>query len=393
MSNKIIQIQPNSITNARYDYNQIENDIKYFIIEAAQQYMAKDQTSFVVQKDLFGNLTINLELKKICKGKNHSYTVKQAKELVTKPISYNYNKENKSYDVTTALVSSVIYEKNSGQLMLRISPEALPALLWLGSGFTSYDKNIVLALPSIYAKRMYELCSRWKDKGFFRISLEEFRKMLYVDEVYMQICDLKANVLDIAQKYMNEQADLTFTYEFRKENGSRSFNWLYFWISGATNDPKNSEKQKSYRIIFNFLYEIYRNSKAMEITDLLANQNELNRAADRITRLKIDLNSGKVKKHGQEQYIKKVLIDDFKIPEKLIGESIKAQKQREKRDDQFVKQVQKQQKKLKEEEQMKKSKAKSKAKITQTDLISLFDDETKRDGKTKSLGELLQGKI
>ncbi|MDR0698941.1 MAG: replication initiation protein, partial [Tannerella sp.] len=48
-----------------------------------------------------------------------------------------------------------------------------------------------LSLPSYYAKRMYELCCRWKDKGFYRTTLKEFRKMMMVEDKFANVSDLR----------------------------------------------------------------------------------------------------------------------------------------------------------------------------------------------------------
>jgi len=61
----------------------------------------------------------------------------------------------------------------------------------------------------------------------------------------------------------------------------------------------------------------------------LAYNKELKRAAERITRLKGDIRSGRIKVHGREQYIRKVIRDEFKIPAEVMGESPKKRKKME----------------------------------------------------------------
>ena len=386
--NVITLIQPNAVTNARYEYSQVEKDIMYFVIETLQAYMTREKP---IQPDLFGGLGIDLEMKRITKTNNHTKVIGVVKGLIKKPISYIYNKNNKTYDVTTALISGAIHERNSGKITIKIPQEAIPVLLDIAAGFTAYNKNIALSIPSVYAKRMYELCCRWKDKGFLRISLDEFRRMFCVDDKFHKISELRENVLDLSQKLMTEFADLTFRYELQKENNSRAFNYLYIWISGDNQDPKDKANQRAYEIVFNFLYELFRNSKAQEIADIIADNKELKRAAERITRLRADINSGRIKKHGQEQYIRRVIQDEFKIPAEVMGESPKKRKQKEindKIDKDIFAAVMKQEKEKKEREAKKKE---QKPATSKDMLASFFAQPEQRGTGTKTLGAMLRG--
>jgi len=65
---QLTMVQPNIVTNARYEYCQMEKDIMYHIIEALQTHMSKEKP---MQSDLFGNIGIELEMKDICKSNNH----------------------------------------------------------------------------------------------------------------------------------------------------------------------------------------------------------------------------------------------------------------------------------------------------------------------------------
>jgi len=384
VKNVMTLIQPNAVTNARYEYSQVEKDIMYFVIETLQSYMTKEKP---IQSDLFGGLGIDLEMKRIAKANNHSKVAGIVKGLIKKPIAYIYNKNNKTYDVTTALISGAIHERNTGKITIKIPQEALPVLLDIATGFTAYNKNVALLLPSVYAKRMYELCCRWKDKGFLRINLDEFRVMFCVDNKFHKISELRENVLDISQKMLNDYADLSFRYELKKENNSRAFNYLYIWISGENQDPKDKANQRAYEIIFNFLYELFRNSKAQEITDMIADNKELKRAADRITRLKNDIKTGKIKKHGQDAYIRKVIRDEFKIPAEIVGESPTKRKKREAGDNILASLMEKKTKELAEQE-----KKKQQPKPTAKEIVKALSQEpAKRGTGTKSLGAMLRG--
>jgi plasmid replication initiation protein len=278
----------------------------YHVIESLQTKMSKN-------KDLFGNVTIELNLKDIVDDNHYSRTMSALKELMRKPISYYYNRNQEIYDVTTVLIYAIRHRRNTSSIEIKIPEEAVPTLLYIGEGFTLYNKNIALSLDSIYAKRIYELCCRWKDKGFFRLPLREFRMMLCVEDKFKQISELKKNVLDLSEKILREHADISYSYVLKKEDGSRAFNWLELTIYRKGENPKDKAQERAYIYVYNFLYSVFRNSRAMDETERLLLSGKIKQVADRLRRLDKDINSGKVKKHGQKAYVNAVLLREFEI--------------------------------------------------------------------------------
>jgi hypothetical protein len=328
MEKKPTIIQPNAVTNARYDYSQMQKDFMFHYIEAMNKHMTKEKQ---LRSDLFGNIVIEIDLKDICKANNHGKMLAAIKDLQKKPISYYYNRDDGTYDVTTTLIASVIHKRNSGRVTIKTTEESLPVLMWLGEGFTTFNKNIALSLPSVYAKRLYEICCRWKDRGFCRMPINEFRVMMSVEDKYEKISDLRANVLDISERFLKEQADLYFTYQFRKENGSKSFNWLELNIINQMSAEGKESVQ--YQKLYNILYVIYRNSRAFEICEFIATHKELKRAAERFLRLNKDIDTGKIRTHGILAYVNAVLANEFEVPDKITGrglEKLKRQRKGEK---------------------------------------------------------------
>ncbi|MDR1897083.1 MAG: replication initiation protein [Prevotellaceae bacterium] len=320
MEDHLSIIQPNAITNARYEYTQMQKDIMYYVIEALQNKMTR-------QRDIWGSITVELNLRNFVAQNQYTRVMTALKDLGKRQLSYNFNRNDKTYDVTTTIIASVVSERYGRRVQLRITDEALPLLLFLGEGFTAYNMNVALTLNSLYAKRMYEICCRWKDKGFYRVHLDELRKMLCIEKKYLQVVELRKNVLDLSQEMLKANADLTFTYQLKKES-SRSFNWLEMWICQKGEDPRSKNDQKYFETVYNFLYEFFRNSKAADAVNVIQENGQLKRAADRLTRLEDDIRKGKIKKKGQRQYISKVLTDEFKIPVHIMGIGSKRQQEK-----------------------------------------------------------------
>lgn len=100
--------------------------------------------------------------------------------------------------------------------------------------FTSFQLYEALRLGSKYAKRIYALCSQWKDKGQTQtFSIDEFKKILALlddkgNEQYKQIGQFKQFVLDESVKQINQHTDLQIGYTLQKRG--RSFQSISFTI-------------------------------------------------------------------------------------------------------------------------------------------------------------------
>jgi len=307
-------IQPNAITNARYEYSQMQKDFVYHLIDKMNKFMTKDKSSV---KDLFGLVVVEMELKDIVKSDNYTPMLDAIKDLQRRPIQFNYMKEDGEYEISTHLIATLQHKKGSGKIKITTTEASLGFIAYIGSGFTAYNKSIALSLPSLYAKRMYELCCRWKDKGFCRMPISEFRKMMMIENKFKQHGEMVKNVLDISEKILKEQAELTFTYTFRKENRSKAYNWLELNIL-PTAGENGDKKSGWYQVLYNILYGVYWDNTAVQVCDYIADHDNLKKAAERFKRLQKDIDSGKLKTHGIMAYVNRVLIDEYEIPENLV---------------------------------------------------------------------------
>jgi plasmid replication initiation protein len=381
METELVIIQPNAVTNARYDYSQLQKDFMLYYIEAMNKHMTKEKE---LSRDLFGNMQIEMELKDICKSNNHAKMLAAIRDLMKKPISYYYNRDDGTYDVHTTLIASLIHKRNTGMIYIKTTEESLPVVRWLGEGFTTFNRNIALSLSSVYAKRLYELCCRWKDKGFCRMKLDEFRVMMCVEDKYVKISDLKANVLDIGEKFLKEGADLNFTYTLRKENGSKAFNWLELNIHSQIESGKTGEW---YQSLYNNLYQIYRNSRAIEICDYITTNKELKKANERFARLMKDIDTGRIKPHGILAYVNSVLGNEFDVPDAITGRGMEKRKKQGKAELLFKKAA------AKKAAAMAKKDKKKAAKI-KVDLIpDLFNEEMTKSGDSESLRDIINKRL
>jgi plasmid replication initiation protein len=126
------------------------------------------------------------------------------------------------------------YIKGQGIIEFDLTRHVLPYLFELKNNFTSYELAAALRLTSKYAKRIYPLCSQWKDKGETKKhDIEDFKKMLGLlddkgNDKAARISDLKSKVLDIAVKQINEHTELHISYKLEKKG--KAFKYIVFTV-------------------------------------------------------------------------------------------------------------------------------------------------------------------
>ena len=197
-------IQPNSVTNARYDFTPLQKNIVYFILKELQILMSKDKA---INQDLFSNFIVSIPVASLAGEKNHSKVIDAAKALMKQPMEYNYSQDEKMYTVATVLVHTAKHKHGSETVELYVPFDALSLLLYIGKGFTLYQLPIALGLKSKHSKRLYEFCCRWKDKGGYSMSVQELRQMLMIETKYKDINLLRKYVLDVARNELKHSAD------------------------------------------------------------------------------------------------------------------------------------------------------------------------------------------
>ena len=102
---------------------------------------------------------------------------------------------------------------------LAFHPDLKPYLLQLKSNFTLLDVRHMVRLHSGSTMRIYELLKQYENTNSKQreISLETLKNMLGVTNKYQMYGNFKQKVLDEAQRRINENTDISFTYEEIKD--------------------------------------------------------------------------------------------------------------------------------------------------------------------------------
>jgi plasmid replication initiation protein len=204
------------------------------------------------------------------------------------------------------MFQQVEYHLGQGIIEFDLTKHILPYLFDLKDNFTSYELAAALRLTSKYAKRIYPLCSQWKDLGETKkYDLKDFKKMLGLlddkgNEKMRQINELRGKVLDIAVKQINEHTELHVSYKLEKVG--RSFKNIIFTVkSQALADPIPFDlvatAQDVPGVQQSHLDNAARILDELRITDVKHRQTILASAAHvaEVNRYNHDLKTGKVK--------------------------------------------------------------------------------------------------
>ena len=210
----------NALTTARYEYTELQLDLFFFLLS---------------------------QLRKVEDGSIYSLKISDLSRVTGKEYHYGYLRKategmgSRMFEIETPerlrqlwMFRSVEYVKGKGIIEVRLSEDILPYLFDLKNNFTSFELLSALRLTSKHAKRIYQLCSQWKDVGQTKtFDLLDFKRMLgLVDsngaEEYKVITMFCQKVLDIAVRQINEHTDLRIAYTLEKEG--RSYKRLYFSV-------------------------------------------------------------------------------------------------------------------------------------------------------------------
>ncbi len=219
MADYPIIAQSNDLTKAKYDFDVIEKRIIYFLIQAIREQFVEKQGS----RNLFDNMIVQINtdaLRKVNDNLNRVY--EKAKKLRERSIVIN----DKDKFLSVGYINYAKHVKNKPYMEFEISREILPYLVELAKNFTTYSLTVAISLRSIYSQRFYELCSQYRAKGYFFISIDELKTMFKIEDKYKDFAQLNQRVIKPAEQELKElydkgQSELYFTYKIRTKEGKK----------------------------------------------------------------------------------------------------------------------------------------------------------------------------
>ena len=184
--------------------------------------------------------------KRLDEGQVFTLTVEQARDLF-----YNGNDQYNAYrdlktaserlferkirlqldngkELLTRFVQSVIFDPEAGAVNIRFATDIYPYLSELEKNFTKYRLANIVQLTSVYAVRLYELLICWLGQGLHNkeFDIDDFRRLMGVDDKYSQFGQLKDRVITPALEQINEFTDHQIRVSYRKVG--RVFRFIAF---------------------------------------------------------------------------------------------------------------------------------------------------------------------
>lgn len=147
--------------------------------------------------------------------------------------------------IQTAWLNGAVYEKGSGYVELTFSPHLKPYMLQLKEKFTQYQLTNILSMKSKYSPRIYEIlkCNEFKKQGYIEIELEELRKLLKAEDIYLLYADFKRKVIEQSKKELKKNSDISF--EFEEIKTGRKVTSIKFFIKNNAAKMIPDPKEKS----------------------------------------------------------------------------------------------------------------------------------------------------
>ena len=143
-------------------------------------------------------------------------------------------------ELLTRFVQSVIFDPDAGAVNIRFATDIYPYLSELEKNFTKYRLANIVQLTSVYAVRLYELLICWLGQGLHNkeFDIDDFRRLMGVDDKYSQFGQLKDRVITPALEQINEFTDHEIRVSYRKVG--RTFRFIRFSFN-----VKDREKSKA----------------------------------------------------------------------------------------------------------------------------------------------------
>ncbi|MGP9516479.1 replication initiation protein RepM [Psychrobacter sp. AOP5-CZ1-12] len=131
------------------------------------------------------------------------------------------DKDNKGRDKInhSRFVQRASYSEGGAYVEVMFGNDVIPLITRLSEKYTEYELKQIKDLNSIYALRIFEILMQWFSIGKTPpITLETLRARLGIgDDQYKLMSDFKKRVLDHAIKEINDNTNISATYEQHKE--------------------------------------------------------------------------------------------------------------------------------------------------------------------------------
>ncbi|MCS4051306.1 replication initiation protein [Salinibacter ruber] len=257
-------VKANRMTQAKMPLSKVEHRIIGMLISqleksdddfTLQQVYIRDliERSESVSQDLYGRA------EEICDS------------LIDKSIKVRSMEDGKRVYDAYNLMSRCRYKEGSGYIEAKFNEEMRPLLLQLKKRFTMYDVNHFLPLSSSYSMRIYELLKMRENISILRITVEELRAILAIEDSYEYFSHLEHHVIKKAQEEIEEKTDIHFTYDVERE-GRTAKRIKFFIHQGGEERPEKPKMEDRTEVPNIDVMDVFLSDLTQEQIDALSQE-------------------------------------------------------------------------------------------------------------------------
>lgn len=218
------------MTFLRYDETMANEIVKYsnqFNAQALRKFTALDLdllmaiAARVRDKEIDEVIFTFEELRRLAHVKKNLTDKELAARIVEvndRLLACRFRFQDDSRTVQFTLFSGFETDWKTRKLLVAVNPRFSFLLNDLTSQFTRFELAEFTALKSSYAKETYRRLKQYRQTGVWKVSFEEFRRLLDVPKSY-RTCDLNERVLKPIQAELGELLGLRIHKKYAKRGG------------------------------------------------------------------------------------------------------------------------------------------------------------------------------
>ncbi len=186
-------------------------------------------------------------------GKDNKYLKNEIKKMKNINVEYNILKKDKTIEGITSLILEleIITDNNTGEVLIKYNlPNMVrEALLKDNKEALFAQINLIVKknLKHKYSLIIYDLIKDYENVEIPTINIEEFRKILGVENKYKNFQDLKKRVINPVINEINSNPDIDWTIEYKLIKRGPKYVAIKF-IKKRKSSLKKLEQEKSKKI-------------------------------------------------------------------------------------------------------------------------------------------------
>ena len=225
-------------------------------------YFAKKEVNQGYKEYIFETSVAELKKEAGIKATDNVKLKKDIEKLQTTLIQFSiFNKDGKEASWKSIQLLGGV-EIEDGIIKYELPLSVREALL-KPEVFGLIDMKVVKGFESKYTIALYELLEDYKRVSIPKMTIEEFRKLMGIENKYSNFADIRNRVLNVAIKEVNARTNFTVDYEV--ENRGRKVTHIKFNHTYKNDEIEQNKKQKSFDNFNKFKEYVVDNYKGEQI--------------------------------------------------------------------------------------------------------------------------------